>query len=307
MPRLNQKRRVLITGCSSGFGLLTAVKAAQAGYDVVATMRNLDKAGYLTKALDQGGTTATIEKMDITNPDSIREIVEKHAPIDVLINNAGILIMGSFLDLTEAEVRRVLETNYFGAVELTRAVAPSMIERQSGIIINIASLAGCVGHPFNSAYAASKHALIGFSQSIRVELMPFNVKVVSMEPGYHKTEIIRANANLSENFYNRKSPFFEWNRGFLRLMMDRVIPKAGEPEAVADKIVKIMELDKPQLHYVLGRDARWATRFEWLGLGQWLACKVFEKLEIARHRENRRAEYKKKRRKQTPTTRTQES
>ncbi|MBN1818800.1 MAG: SDR family oxidoreductase [Sedimentisphaerales bacterium] len=306
MPQSNRKKRVLITGCSSGFGLLTAVRAAQAGYEVIATMRNQGKAGYLHEALDRAGVSATLEELDITSPESIRMVVQKYSPIDILVNNAGILIMGSFLDLTQAETRRVLETNYLGIVELTRAVVPSMIERQTGMIINIASLAGRVGHPFNAAYAASKHALIGFSQSIRVELMPFNVKVVSVEPGYHKTEIIRANATLSENFYDRKSPFFEWNRGFLRLMMDRVIPKAGEPEAIAARIVEIMGLENPRLHYILGRDARWATRLEWLGLGQWLASKVFEKLQIARHRENRRAEYKKNRRKKT-STQTQES
>jgi NAD(P)-dependent dehydrogenase (short-subunit alcohol dehydrogenase family) len=207
----NRKKRVLITGCSSGFGLSTAVSAARAGYDVVATMRNLDKAHYLEDALKNARATASIDRLDVTSPDDISQIALKYAPIDILVNNAGILIMGSFLDITEEETRRVIETNYFGAVALTRAIVPQMIEAGSGRIINIASLAGLVGHIFNAAYSAGKHALVGFSRSIRLELKPFNIDVVSVEPGYHKTEIIRANANVSENFYDRNSPMFQYS------------------------------------------------------------------------------------------------
>jgi len=290
----------LVTGCSSGFGLLTAVRAAQAGHEVIATLRNPAKRDGLDAAARHAGVEIRVEVLDVTAPDSIRDVVNRCGPIDVLVNNAGMLVMGSFLDITEAEMRQVLETNYFGAVAMVRAVAPQMIERRRGWIINVASLAGRVGHPFNAAYAASKHALIGFSRSIRVELRPFGVHVVSVEPGYHKTEIIRANANLSERFYDRDSPFFEWNRGFLRLMMDRVIPKAASPETVADRIVRIMQDDRPRPHYVLGRDARWACRLQWLGLGGWLEGKVYEKLTDAVRRENRRDSQRRRRTRRSP-------
>ena len=166
----NTHKKVLITGCSSGFGFLTAVAAAKLGYDVVATMRNLNKAEPLKKGLSQASVSAEIEELDVTSPESIAILVEKIGPVDILINNAGILITGSFLDITDAEMRRVFETDYFGAVNLTRAVARGMIERKQGRIINIASLAGLIGHPFNAAYSASKHALISFTKSIRVEL-----------------------------------------------------------------------------------------------------------------------------------------
>ncbi len=164
MEAIKKKKRVLITGCSSGFGLLTAVEAARAGYDVVATMRNLGKADYLRQALDQADATAVIERLDVTDRGSIETIAEKYRPVDILINNAGILTMGSFLDITEDEMRTIFETNYFGAVALTRAVVGGgMIENGSGLVINIASLAGLIGHIFNAAYCASKHALVGFS------------------------------------------------------------------------------------------------------------------------------------------------
>jgi len=294
----NNQKRVLITGCSSGFGLLTAVGSARLGYETIATMRDLDKKGALLDALKAQNTSARVEKLDVTKPESIGEIASKIGPVDILVNNAGILITGSFLDQTDNEIRRIFETNYFGIVNLTKAIVPSMIERKNGRIINIASLAGLVGHPFNAAYAASKHALIGFTKSIRVELAPLGIEAVSIEPGYHRTEIIGANANQSENFYNRQSAMFEWNRGFLRTMFDEIIPRAGAAQEVANLILKVMTADKPKPHYVIGKDARFATTLQWLGLGPWLEHQVVRKIRKARRLENKREAEKKARRKQ---------
>ena len=268
MKHISKSRRVLITGCSSGFGLLTAVKAAKAGYDVIATMRNLGKADTLKQALDRVSATVTIDQLDVTCPDMIETIVNKYAPIDILVNNAGIQIGGSLLDINADEMQSIFETNYFGPVNLIQAVVPQMIEAGAGLIINIASMGGRFGHMFSATYSASKHALVGVSRSIRVELKPFNIKVVSVEPGYHKTKIIRENANFSENFYNKESPMFGLNRGFARLMLKRVFPWAGPPERVARKIVQIMEMKKPKAHYIIGKDARFITTLQWLGLGR---------------------------------------
>lgn len=294
----NMPQKVLISGCSSGFGVLTAVGAAKAGFEVIATMRNLDKAGPLKTALAQANVTARIEELDVTKPESITALVEKVGPVDILVNNAGILISGSFLDITDEEMRRVFETNYFGAVNLTRAVVPGMIERKAGRIINIASLAGRIGHPYNAAYGASKHALIGFTKSIRVELASFGIEVVSIEPGYHKTEIIRTNANQSENFYDRSSPMFEWNRGFLKAFFEQIIPRAGEPEAVAAKIMAAMTAEKPKRCYLIGWDARGAAVLQWLGLFGWLEKQIVRKIRKARRLENKREAEKKARRQQ---------
>ena len=294
----NTPKRVLITGCSSGFGLLTAVGAAKLGYETIATMRNLNKSHPLKDALKAQNTSAQIEQLDVTEPDSIAAIVEKVGPIDILVNNAGILITSSFLDQTDEEMRQVFETNYFGIVNLTKAFTPGMVERNSGRIVNIASLAGLVGHPFNAAYAASKHALVGFTKSIRTELAPFGIDVISVEPGYHKTEIIRVNANQSENFYNRQSPMFQWNRGFLKAFLDEIVPRAGEPEAAVKTILMLMAAEKPKSHYVIGKDAKFATILQWLGLGDWLEKKVYRAIRRARRLENKREAEKKARRKQ---------
>ncbi len=278
MEHKGASKRVLITGCSSGFGLLTAVKAAKAGYDVIATMRNLGKADRLRQALDRVSATATIDQLDVTRPDMIETIVNKYAPIDILVNNAGIQIGGSLLDINADETKSIFDTNYFGPVNLIQAVVPHMIDAGAGLIINIASLAGRFGHLFNATYSASKHALVGVSRSIRVELKPFNIKVVSVEPGYHKTEIIRANANFSENFYNKESPMFDLNRGFARLMLKRVFPWAGQPERVAHRIVQIMGMKKPKAHYIIGKDARFITTLQWLGLGRAFENVVYKEL-----------------------------
>jgi NAD(P)-dependent dehydrogenase (short-subunit alcohol dehydrogenase family) len=294
----NTPKKVLITGCSSGLGLLTAVGAAKLGYETIATMRNLKKSQPLQNALDAENLSARIEELDVTSPESISQLIEKIEPVDVLVNNAGILITGSFLDQTDEEMRRIFETNYFGVVNMTKAFTPGMIEQNSGRIINIASLAGLVGHPFNAAYAASKHALVGFTKSIRVELAPFGIDVISVEPGYHKTEIIRANANQSENFYNRKSPMFEWNRGFLKAFLDEIIPRAGDPQPVVEKVLALLACEKPKSHYIIGKDAKFATTLKWLGLGDWLEKQVYRKIRKARRLENKREAEKKARRKQ---------
>jgi NAD(P)-dependent dehydrogenase (short-subunit alcohol dehydrogenase family) len=278
------------------------VAATKAGYDCIATMRNPAKADYLRGALNQAGADATIDQLDVTDPETIEAIAAKYAPIDILVNNAGILIMGSALDITAEEMQRIFETNFFGAVRLTRAVVPQMIERHSGLIINVASLAGLTGHLFNATYSSAKHALVGFSRSIRLELKPFGINVVSVEPGYHKTEIIRANANLTDNFYDSQSPMFEYNRGFLRLMLDEVVPRAAEADAVPGKIIEIMQSKKPKAHYVIGKDARIVALARWLGLAGLVDSIIYKKFTTAVRRENRRAEEKGGRRRTDDST-----
>jgi NAD(P)-dependent dehydrogenase (short-subunit alcohol dehydrogenase family) len=128
-------------------------------------------------------------------------------------------------------------------------------------------------------------------------LKPFNIDVVSIEPGYHKTEIIRANANLTENFYDKESAMFEYNRGFLRLMMDEVVPRAAEADAVSGKIIEIMQAQKPKAHYVIGKDAKIVALARWLGLAGLVDSIIYKKFTTAVRRENRRAEARKEARK----------
>jgi NAD(P)-dependent dehydrogenase (short-subunit alcohol dehydrogenase family) len=193
-------------------------------------------------------------------------------------------------------IRSIFETNYFGPVALTRAVARQMIERKQGMIINVASLAGLVGHMFNAAYSASKHAMVGFSSSIHAELKPFNIDVVSLEPGYHKTDIICRNANLADNFYDSGSPMVDYNRGFLRLMLKEIIPRAGTVEDVINLIMKIMQTENPKAHYTIGKDAAFILTAKKLGLIDLLEKLAFKKLLKETRREKRRTEARKQKR-----------
>ena len=122
--------------------------------------------------------------------------------------------------------------------------------------------------------------------------------MISVEPGYHKTEIIRLNANQSENFYNRQSPLFQWNRGFLKAFLDEIIPRAGEPQAVVETVLMLLAAENPKSHYVIGKDAKFATTLQWLGLGGWLEKRIARKISTARRLENKREAEKKARRKQ---------
>ncbi|MBP8912664.1 MAG: SDR family oxidoreductase [Phycisphaerae bacterium] len=277
-----ERRRVLITGCSSGFGLLTAVEAARSGFEVIATLRDPARGDALRQALDAGGLDATIDTLDVTDPESIRRIAARYEPIDVLVNNAGILINGSFADLSEREVRDMFETNCFGAMALTRAVVGPMIQRRRGRIINVASLAGSVGYPYCSAYAASKAALIAFSQSIRVELAPFGIDVVSVEPGFHKTKLIGVAGRMAERFDDPNSPWAEYNRSYLQALDGDVLRWAGSPEKAAGRIVRLMSVRRPKARYIVGADARLAMLCRWLGLAGLMERLFIYRIERAR-------------------------
>src|SRR5271167_3502226 len=159
----------VVTGSSSGIGLLTAVELALHGYRVVATMRNLANSGRLEEAAKTAGVHARLDpqRLDITEFDSlpraVEAIVRDHGRIDVLVNNAGFSTAGFAEDMTLAELRHQLETNFFGNVAMTKAVLPVMRGQKSGYIITVTSVGGVLAHPMLSAYSASKYALEGWS------------------------------------------------------------------------------------------------------------------------------------------------
>lgn len=186
---------VLITGTSSGFGLLASAALARKGCHVIATMRNLDKKDRLLEATENVKDRITVMKLDITNHDEIEQVVEsvmgKYGTIDVLVNNAG-YAQGGFVEEIEMEKwREQLETNFFGTLAMTKAEVPHMRERGQGTIINVSSISGRMAMPGLAPYSASKFALEGFSESLRFELLPLGIHVVLVEPGSYKTPICR--------------------------------------------------------------------------------------------------------------------
>jgi NAD(P)-dependent dehydrogenase (short-subunit alcohol dehydrogenase family) len=167
---------VLITGCSSGYGLATAHRFHDAGCDVIATMR--------TPREELLPRSVRVLSLDVTDPASIAAVVLDAGPIDVLVNNAGIGAVGAFEATSMQTVRELFETNTFGVMAMTQAVIPQMRARRSGVIVNVTSSTTLAAMPLAAAYTASKSAIEGFTGSLALELGFFGVKVKLVEPGY---------------------------------------------------------------------------------------------------------------------------
>lgn len=176
---------VLISGCSSGIGLAMAREFASRGCKVFATARKPEAINNLQK---EGMKIAALDVTDQKSIDAcIAEAIDKAGRIDVLVNNAGYALIGPMIDLSMADLRRQFETNVIGLVALTKAVAPHMIKRRSGLVVNMASVSGILATPFSGAYSASKAAVNLLSVSLRLELAPFGISVVTVQPGAIKS------------------------------------------------------------------------------------------------------------------------
>lgn len=183
-------KRVLITGCSSGYGLETARHFHAQGWTVIATMRNPHD--ELFPASDR----LRVLPLDVTKSQSIATAIEAAGPIDVLVNNAGIGVVGAFEATPMDHIRKVFETNTFGVMAMAQAVIPQMRERQSGVIVNVTSSVTLVSMPLAAAYTASKQAVEGFTGSLAHELAAFGVRVKLVVPGYAPTTRFAENTDI---------------------------------------------------------------------------------------------------------------
>jgi NAD(P)-dependent dehydrogenase (short-subunit alcohol dehydrogenase family) len=184
-------KTVLITGCSSGYGLETARHFHAKGWTVIATMRS-PRAGILP-ASDRIRLLA----LDVTDPDSIRAAVAAAGPIDALVNNAGIGVVGAFEATPMAHIRKVFATNTFGTMEMVQAVIPQMRARRSGVIVNVTSSVTLAPMPLAAAYTASKQAIEGFTASLAHELAAFGIRAKLVEPGYAPTTRFSQNTEIA--------------------------------------------------------------------------------------------------------------
>ena len=183
-------KTVLITGCSSGYGLETARHFHAKGWNVIATMRN-PRADLLPVS-----ERMRILALDVTDPDSIAKALAESGPIDALVNNAGLGVVGAFEATSMAHIRKVFETNTFGVMAMTQAVIPQFRERGAGVIVNVTSSVTLAAMPLAAAYTASKTAITGFTGSLAHELGAFGIRAKLVEPGYapttrfaHNTEV----------------------------------------------------------------------------------------------------------------------
>jgi short-subunit dehydrogenase len=267
----------LITGSSSGFGLLTAVDMARTGFRVIATMRDTNKATALMKAANAAGVSGQMEirPLDITKfdtlPGIVNEIVTRHGRIDVLVNNAGYALAGFAEDISLDELKVQLDTNFFGHVAMTKAVLPQMRQQKSGHVIMVSSIAGLVASPVLSSYAASKHALEGWSESLRIEMKSLGIHVVLVEPGAFETDIWVKNAKMGEQAVQNSSLNKERSLRFAEVVQQKLVK--ADARDVSKLIVRIAQDPNPKLRYLIGKDA---VRRKWVKT--LLPWKTYERL-----------------------------
>jgi len=249
---------VLITGCSSGFGLLTALHFVRKGDTVYASMRNTSKAAPLDEAREKEKLALHVVQLDVTQEESVRKAVQQvlgdAGRIDVLVNNAGISAHGPIEETDDDETKEIFETNFFGALRVMRAVAPKMREQRSGTIVNVSSLAGVVTAPFVGTYSASKRALEAASEALYFELHPFGVRVLLIEPGGFETNI-QDTRRVARRF-TEGSPYIEFDQRFQQALTR--LPAAGtlgDPQVVAETIYNAVYDQQPKLRYLVGQDA----------------------------------------------------
>lgn len=250
----------LVTGTSSGFGMLTAVRLARQGWTVYAGMRDTGRGGELMSRALAAGVAARIRpvRLDVTREDEIRAAVEtavtESGRIDALVNNAGFAAGGFLEEVPIARWREQFETNVFGVVAVTQAVLPVMRAQGGGRIVLVSSVSGCIGFPALSPYAASKHALEGLGESLRLELAPFGIHVSLVEPGAYRTPIW--DKGLREAVVpSADSPYAPLYRK-LQPLLERSAGRGGDPEAVAAVIVRALTDRRPKLRYVPGPGER---------------------------------------------------
>ena len=245
------QKRVFITGASRGIGAAVAGYLADRGCRVVGTTRDIGTLGDDAP----NHQNITMVSMDVTDVGSIEWAVkqarEEMGEIDVLINNAGISHMGPFEEMPEEQGRAIFETNFFGLIEITKAVVPMMREVGEGLILNIGSLGGRVGVPFQSYYVASKFALEGWSEAARMELKTQGIDLVIVEPGDIKTDIASHHLLCESDSSNYK----ECYESACRSVRENVA-HAGPPEDVAKVIYKIIKKKRPGVRYPAGKGAK---------------------------------------------------
>jgi NAD(P)-dependent dehydrogenase (short-subunit alcohol dehydrogenase family) len=249
----------LVTGSSSGIGFETSLMLARAGFNTYASMRNLEKSKNITEIAKKEKLPLQVVQLDVNNDGSVKDAIDKilkaDQRIDVLINNAGYGLFGSVEDTSIEEIKAQFETNFFGVVRVTQQVLPLMRRQNSGTIVNVSSVGGRIGLPALSAYHSTKFALEGLSESIAFELEPFGIRVVIIEPGVIRTNILNSSSSAKKAL-DPKSPYFslsqKLNDNFKSMMESEL---SSPPEEVAKVILQAVTSENPQLRYSVGDDA----------------------------------------------------
>jgi NAD(P)-dependent dehydrogenase (short-subunit alcohol dehydrogenase family) len=250
---MTDKKVWLVTGAGRGMGTDIARAALTAGHAVVATGRNAERVATAVGAHDDLLAAA----LDVTDPASVQAAVDaamtRLGRIDVLVNNAGNFYAGFFEEITPEDYRAQIETNLFGPLNVTRAVLPVMRAQRSGLVVTISSTAGIVGQEFCTAYAASKFALEGWSESLTPEVAPFGIRTMLVEPGFFRTEL------LSQDSTRYADPaigdYAERTRQTVTAWTGMNGQQGGDPAKLARALVQLAGSDQPPLRWAAGADA----------------------------------------------------
>lgn len=238
------RKNILVTGASSGFGLLIAENLHNSGYNVIGTSRNPER--YLSKipfkmiALDLDS-----EQSIATFPERLFQQIDQ---LDVLINNAGFLVSGIAEETPMALGRQQFETNFWGTISVTNAILPFLRKQKFGKIITVGSIVGLVSFPNAAYYAASKHALEGYFKALRYELMEFGISVAMIEPSAFKTSILDNSASAISKIADYDSLRIKIER-----FTDDLVKGAENPEIVVAKVLKVVEEARPKFRNTVGK------------------------------------------------------
>jgi len=260
---------ILITGASSGIGLVTAVYLANKNYKVYGTARRLNE---MTPIINAGGNAF---KLDVTKEEDIingvNYVIEKEGRIDVLWNNAGFGLWGAVEDISIERAKNQFDVNLFGLVRITQEVLPFMRERKEGIIINTSSVGGRIYTPLGAWYHSTKHALEGLSDCLAYELKKFGIKVCLLQPGMIVTEFNDVMLeNLQKN--SKNSPYSKLNKVMINGIKKNIKnPIGSHPIVVAKCVEKIIISKRPKKRYLVGYGAR-----SMLFIRNWFGDRFFE-------------------------------
>jgi NAD(P)-dependent dehydrogenase (short-subunit alcohol dehydrogenase family) len=263
-PNGESTRVAVITGSSSGIGFETTLLLARSGFHTYATMRNLEKSKNITEIANTEKLPLQVVQLDVNDDISVKNAIDKivaaaeNKRIDVLVNNAGYGLFGPLEDISIEEIKEQFETNFFGVIRVTQQVLPAMRKQNSGgsTIVNVSSVGGRIGIPVLSAYQSTKFALEGLSESMSYELEPFGIRVVIIEPGFIRTNIINS-STTAEKALDSKSPYFSLTqkvKNHFKSMMENA-SSSSPPEEVAKVILQAITSENPQLRYTVGNDA----------------------------------------------------
>ena len=245
----------LVTGCSSGVGLETALALARDGYHTFASMRNIGKSGELEHAAKKENLSIDVIELDVDKEESIvsaiKKVVTDGERLDILVNNAGYGQFGCTEDVSVDDFRKQFETNFFSIVRIIQEAAPIMRKQNSGIIVNISSVVGRMGLPASPAYISTKFALEGLSECLRYELGQFGIKTTLIEPGVIKTNFFNS-MKVPESKTDPKYKAFTDN---ILAGLKMMVEMGTAPSQVADVIIKAIHDDEILPRYIVGTDA----------------------------------------------------